>query len=1356
LNEQRNKVIDYSQFISDSTVGFVGRGWVLEAVVKFLDATEPRFFLLMGEPGCGKTTFMADLISQRGYPHHFIGKGSQGALISPSEWRDPVRFAESIGYQLLRDYGGWVMKWEDWGISVRQEVKELEGLLKGAKIGRFKATPRPAEKPKISIEQEAERFGPAGQAIGVYIENFEMDIEQIVHQLVTVPLQTIAQRWPHHQVVIVVDGLDEAASYSNLQQNILGLLPHESLPTNVRYLLSSRPGEHLSPSFLSQVQVFWLSEDKEGNRDPRTIEDAEEYVLRLTQEELVSEILGQANISSGALAERVARASQGNFLYLHHYAEGMRSGDRTLLDLEALPEGLYGIYSDFLSKIKEQRADVSWDSVYKPVLGALAVSQEPVSRTQIAGFSEVAPETVGTILVQLKQFLERLGAGSSRRYRIYHTSFGEYLVSEENEDYIHGQAAHARIVERYRREAASWGAVDWIQVDNYGLRHLAYHLREAEYKKELYALLTESPKWMSHKFLTLMGDTSYLADLELAIGDFADPLNASEILILVKLYAARQIVSMRVSRYGDPALRALVWLGRENEALAHVRLRNDVGDTLNGLLTIYQTLAEKGLPDPSLLSEIQEVAQTLEDKRWWAEALARSERYEEARQAALDIDDDEPKADALVRVAYALVEIEHYEEARDVALEVALTIDDEEQRVQVLTTVANALAQAERCEEARDVALAIKEDWRQAEALIILAETLARAGRYEETRMLALTIDDEQQRARALVMVANALAQAGRYEEAREEALAIKDDLRRAEALTQAGSYEEARELALTIKNEEDSSQTSARITLAEALAHAGRYEEAREEALATEGEEQRMFVLMQVADALAQAGSFKEARDVALAIREDMVRPSVLASLTDMLAQAGRYEEARQAALDIDDDQHRADAMARVAYVLARVGDNRRARALLEESRKIVPDSASYGNRALALSSFASALAQVGNNRRAQELLQEAREVTLAIEGEFWRTTVLSDLARSLAEEGDCEEARELVLATKDEDKRVEVLTTVAYALVKAGCFKEAREVVLTIDADEGRMELLGRVAKAIVQAGSYEDARVVALAIEDEEWRADALAILAYWLAGERYEEARQAALDIEDDQRRADVLSRIEHHERREAFRAIIDEWDRWGAKLVLSWIEQPEGISAIMNSQIRAIIDDQSGAEAQKTQARSEDAQRRVTALAQAGSYEEAREVALAIEADWIQEEALLTLTEALAKVERYEEAREVTLAIKHKEQQANALARVADALAEARRFSEALTLLAVSQLGMFHGPPAVGQLGMFSIPRAVDQLSMFYVPGEWALYLEQIKPGLSFTVFCGIATILGWESSEWEETAQKLRMLERVK
>ena len=63
--------IDFSAFIADKTMGFVGRRFVFDAIDAFLGQAPCGYFVLRGEPGIGKSAIMAQLAKTRQYPHHF-------------------------------------------------------------------------------------------------------------------------------------------------------------------------------------------------------------------------------------------------------------------------------------------------------------------------------------------------------------------------------------------------------------------------------------------------------------------------------------------------------------------------------------------------------------------------------------------------------------------------------------------------------------------------------------------------------------------------------------------------------------------------------------------------------------------------------------------------------------------------------------------------------------------------------------------------------------------------------------------------------------------------------------------------------------------------------------------------------------------------------------------------------------------------------------------------------------------------------------------------------------------------------------------------------------------------------------
>ncbi|MCZ7567019.1 MAG: hypothetical protein M5U01_00265 [Ardenticatenaceae bacterium] len=1229
------KIIDYRTLIARSTADFVGRQWVRDAADAFLKADGPRSFLLLGEPGSGKTSFLADLVRRRGYPHHFIGRGSRIDLPAVLDWRNPVRFAESIGYQLLRDYGGWIMDWPAWGITISQNVKELDGLLVGAQVGEFRAKPRPPDRPVLTVNQEVKRFGPAAQAIGVYIERFVLDVEQIVRQLLTTPLQAIANRWPEHQIVIVVDGLDEAEDYSSPQRTILKLLPNGSLPPNVRFILSSRPGKHLTPDFMSQVQPFWLSEGEAGDRDPRTIEDAKAYVEQLAEGESVAAMLTRRRIEPDAFREQVARSSQGNFLYLYHYAQGVRSGDETLLDLERLPEGLFGIYADFLGKIEEKREDVPWDGAYKPVLGTLAVAQEPLARRQIASFSGVPPTTVGTILTRLKPFLDTAGTGTARRYSIYHSSFGEYLVSEENEDYIEGREAHTRIVAHYRDRY--WG--DWSKLaqDEYARRHLATHMVSAGLHEALYALIHQG--WMRARFAAdHYTYTGFLADVDLA-WHAARSQARPHLPMLARFQTARQLLALSASTTID--LETLARLGRVDEALTQVQLENDLEQRFEKLMAIDATLKEAGRRDQTLLDEALDGARAFEDSAARARALGDlavvlaeagdgNSRivFDEARAAARAVGYDHFRAAALCEVAAAMAQAgdDRAGLAFDEAVEVAHGLESEVSQAETLGKLAVALALSGRYDGAVEAAHAIRRDWERAEALRELAVVLLKAGDVRADAIVdqaweaARTMQEEYgwQRAIALRHLAVALARVGD---------------RRADPV-----FDEAIRVTHSIRNEWHRSEELS--DLAAALAHAGRFDQAAALIGSVQGDWEREEARNALVAALARAGRFGEAAEIVHTIQEEGAETKPLRELSAALARAGRFDEAAEAGRAIRDDWGRAEALIELARALVQAGDD-----------------------------------------RVSAVFEEAAEAVRMMEDGRVQSWMLSDLAEVLVQARRWDEAAETARSIWGEEERLRALHGVAAAMNRAGerragsLFEEAAETERSLEDLRVHAVPFRELVAALTQAGRFDEAMVLARSIQLTWERVTALSELGVALAQTDESKARTVldeALALGRNAPRFAAWEKPSLHdlERALASTGRFEELAELAQLIQEKWGRSPgeRWLVAVVARLFPGLANrklfhsgDWLHAEALRTL---------VAGLVQAGRLDEAAEITRSIQVDWERAAALRELATALAQAgDRparpvFDEALQVARSVQDDERRAAALRALAAALARA--------------------------------------------------------------------------------------------
>ncbi|MBD2103118.1 hypothetical protein [Leptolyngbya sp. FACHB-261] len=414
-------------------------------------------------------------------------------------------------------------------------------------------------------------------------------------------------------------------------------------------------------------------------------------------------------------------------------------------------------------------------------------------------------------------------------------------------------ALHNRLLNAYWAKCEdSWSSGP---NDGYFFEHLAAHLKAAGRNEELYRLLTESADWMEAKLVACAGESAYVADLELAISSFTDPLEPDQLLTLSQLYTARQAVQQRVSPHTDAALKTLVWLGREAEALSHARLRPDAKSRFVSLMTVYQGLWQKGAHNPNLLKEAEPVALAIKDSthRGWAlrdlaTAMAQAGQpqqaadvFSQAQQVALGIEPNHNQAGVLSQLATAMAQAGLFSQAQ----QVALGIKRSEDQAGALRDLATALAQAGQPQQAADVfsqaqqvALGIKSGKSRAGVLSQLATAMAQAGQFSQAQQVALGIEVSTDRARALSRVAVAMAQAGQpqqaadvFNQARQVARGIKRSYRRAEALrelatamAQVGQVRQAQQVALGI---EPSNSAGVFSDIATALAQAMRFAEA-------------------------------------------------------------------------------------------------------------------------------------------------------------------------------------------------------------------------------------------------------------------------------------------------------------------------------------------------------------------------------------------------------------------------------------------------------------------------------------------------------------------------------------------------
>lgn len=360
--------LDFDSYLHERRQGFVGRKQLFREVHELTQNPNERALLITGDPGVGKTAFVAEMA--RSNPHGqvlacYCCRSNVGETLRPS------RFQQTIAAMLA------------------SRLKGFDVLLEQARL-------------RNALEQLSATDPVAAFETGI--------------------LSALRALSPPSEIkYLLVDALDE--SLIEGRSTIASLLHWEileGLPSWLRLVATSRR----EPEVLSELSgLRALNIDAIGSDGLR---DVETYIRQFINNTELHDTIAKSNFSQDDVVHRLAKRANGNMLYARLALLAIQRGRQTLDQIDDLPSALRDFYKRSIESLFP--TSETWTAA-RSVLEVLVAADQPIAPEVLAEISGVDPEYE---LPDITNRLEPVLTIRDGRISLFHQSMYDWFAETTN------------------------------------------------------------------------------------------------------------------------------------------------------------------------------------------------------------------------------------------------------------------------------------------------------------------------------------------------------------------------------------------------------------------------------------------------------------------------------------------------------------------------------------------------------------------------------------------------------------------------------------------------------------------------------------------------------------------------------------------------------------------------------------------------------------------------------------------------------------------------------------------------------------------------------------------------------------